>query len=241
MGCGCPDGDPACSRAPKGLGRQIRCGARLFRRYLDELDARNRTISGWGKGIPKKSLEGTTIIPSNLSTAALYTYTPWVLIGQGKLAVLECFEKVFSSRLEKPPQSPVDRRPCSDESDCGFEGAKCVIEDITTGPRGMCTLECDSVCPDLSQPFTAQTVCSDRGQTDADGNPLGLCVSRCDDTLFPKRAVHLALTVSIAFDLRSQTEHSKHVLESTRQQNLSRHNSPFAFSSKTDRGLAKPR
>ena len=91
MGCGCPDGDPACSRAPKGLGRQIRCGARLFRGYLDELDARNRTISGWGKGIPKKSLEGTTVIPSNLSTAALYTYTPWVLIGQGEIGCTGMF------------------------------------------------------------------------------------------------------------------------------------------------------
>ena len=53
----------------------------------------------------------------------------------------------------------------------------------------------------------------------------------------PKRAVPLALTVSIAFDLRSQTEHSKHVLESASQQNHSRHKAPFASSSKAGRGL----
>ena len=76
-GCGCPDGSP-CDPNLAGFGRQINCAAVLMRGYLDDLDAKNATITGWGVGVGRNTFDPCWVVPQNRATAALYTYTPWV-------------------------------------------------------------------------------------------------------------------------------------------------------------------
>jgi hypothetical protein len=76
-GCGCPDGQ-ACDPRFANFGLQVRCAARKLRGYLDDLDARGATISGWAVGHAKRTLDPCVVVPATRATAALYTYTPWV-------------------------------------------------------------------------------------------------------------------------------------------------------------------
>ena len=79
MGCGCPDGQ-RCDLGYLGLKNQLRCAASKFRELYD-LSA---TGEGWWlRGVGKESLDGYWIVPKNHATAALYAYTPWVLVGSG--------------------------------------------------------------------------------------------------------------------------------------------------------------
>lgn len=76
-GCACPDSG-GCSTTWSGFGNQIECSAAKFRGYLDDLEEGGTTISGWKKGVSKKTSDGCWVKPANNATAALYTYTPWV-------------------------------------------------------------------------------------------------------------------------------------------------------------------
>ncbi|MBI3963711.1 MAG: hypothetical protein HY341_01810 [Candidatus Kerfeldbacteria bacterium] len=78
-GYGCPDGT-GCAETYRGFFQQINWAARAIQgeKYLGGIRERGTTISGWGPGITKQSLDGLTITPENAATAALYTYTPWV-------------------------------------------------------------------------------------------------------------------------------------------------------------------
>lgn len=76
-GCHCPDGD-SCDSADAGFARQIRCSAKDLRGYLDTLDTKKVTISGWKVGVEKSTSDPCQVTPKNRITAALYTYTPWV-------------------------------------------------------------------------------------------------------------------------------------------------------------------
>ena len=76
-GCACPDSG-GCSTTWSGFGNQIECSAMKFRGYLDDLEAGGTTISGWKKGVAKKTSDNCWVTPANNATAALYTYTPWV-------------------------------------------------------------------------------------------------------------------------------------------------------------------
>lgn len=76
MGCGCPDGS-ACNPSYRGFGKQIQCMASSLRAYLGDMDTSNSSISGWGVGVDKLTLDGYTVRPSNAATAALYSYAPW--------------------------------------------------------------------------------------------------------------------------------------------------------------------
>jgi hypothetical protein len=178
MGCGCPDGDPQCSRAYLGLNNQINCAARLFRKYLDNLETNAQTISGWGLNLPKMSADSIQVTPANFSTAALYTYTPWVLPGTGGNWLFWNVMRRFSRKLL------ADKRNhrwigglCETESDCGYPGAICAPTDALA-TVGICTMECDGVCPDSQQAFTDATFCA---KADVMGLPelKGVCVSRC--------------------------------------------------------------
>ena len=79
MGCGCPDGQ-RCDSSLLGLKNQLRCAARKFRELYD-LSASGE--GWWLRGVGKESLDGYWIVPKNNATAALYAYTPWVLVGSG--------------------------------------------------------------------------------------------------------------------------------------------------------------
>lgn len=76
-GCGCPDSG-GCNQSYAGFGNQIECSAAKFRGYLSDLESGGTTVSGWKKGVAKKTLDNCTVKPANNATAALYTYTPWV-------------------------------------------------------------------------------------------------------------------------------------------------------------------
>lgn len=76
----------------KGFANQVSAAAGAFRRYIDLINERGFSISGWGPGLTKSLTcldsdfdngrelcipgEKINIIPANTATSALYTYTP---------------------------------------------------------------------------------------------------------------------------------------------------------------------
>ncbi len=71
----CSKDDPLIQKF-KGFGNQVYYAAKRIRSsYLSDLAARGFTVSGVGPGIEAK-IDGTSVIPENHATAALYTYTP---------------------------------------------------------------------------------------------------------------------------------------------------------------------
>ncbi len=68
---------------------------------------------------------------------------------------------------------------CQSGMDCPFTDGMCLTDGF---PNGMCTEECDMLCPDQTDPGDTETFC-------IDGRPWGfdrgLCASRCDMTQFP--------------------------------------------------------
>lgn len=79
LGCGCPDGG-GCAAQYKGLAKQLSCGARTMRKWFDASVAQT---GQWRKGKARQTLDPRTVTPANHATAALYAYTPWVLVGSG--------------------------------------------------------------------------------------------------------------------------------------------------------------
>lgn len=78
LGYGVCDG---CSKPSKyqGFAKQLdAAGNKIRNSYLVDLEDHNTTISGWGVGISKTTLDGVAITPQNYATAVLYTYTPWL-------------------------------------------------------------------------------------------------------------------------------------------------------------------
>ncbi|MDZ4221783.1 MAG: hypothetical protein U1C18_02815, partial [Patescibacteria group bacterium] len=45
--------------------------------YLRDLTSLGRTLTGWGPGRAKTTLDNVEVIPANNATAVLYTYNPW--------------------------------------------------------------------------------------------------------------------------------------------------------------------
>lgn len=71
----CSKSDPRIAKF-KGFGNQVYYAAKRIREsYLYDLDRRGYTETGLGPGI-EKIIDGSTVIPVNNATAALYTYTP---------------------------------------------------------------------------------------------------------------------------------------------------------------------
>ena len=184
MGCGCPDGDSTCRLAPKGIFPQINCAARLFRDYFIQMETRGRTLTGWGPGISKATSDGDRIIPENKATAALYTYTPWILRGSGGNWLFWNVTKRFSTRLLR---NEINHHwiggACWGDDDCPFDQGVCSISLSNDGSsQGFCTRPCDSVCPDSRQPHTQITTCvaaSEMGFTET--TEEGFCTSRCSN------------------------------------------------------------
>lgn len=75
-GFACPSS--GCDPRYAGFAVQVRRAAEQTRAYLDDLADRNYTISGWGVGITKVTVDGIAVTPTNRATAALYTYNPLV-------------------------------------------------------------------------------------------------------------------------------------------------------------------
>jgi hypothetical protein len=79
LGCGCPDG-AACAAKYAGLDKQLACAAHTLRKLYD---ASADGSGQWRAGHATRTLDPRTITPANDATAALYAYTPWVLVGSG--------------------------------------------------------------------------------------------------------------------------------------------------------------
>jgi hypothetical protein len=86
MGCGCPDGD-GCASSYRGFNRQVDCMAQLLREFVTQLEGDGTTISGWAVGRSKSTLDGYSVRPANTATAALYTYTPWVVSNRDHYSI----------------------------------------------------------------------------------------------------------------------------------------------------------
>lgn len=75
--------------------------------------------------------------------------------------------------------------PCTTDTECDYDGGIC-LTDAEGFPAGMCSLECDRLCPDAAA--AAVTFCAEVADlpTDAWGSvDDGACLSRCDFGLFP--------------------------------------------------------
>ncbi|MBT9555062.1 MAG: hypothetical protein IV100_03485 [Myxococcales bacterium] len=181
MGCGCLDGDPSCAAGQLGLVPQIECAGRVFRSYLDDLTNRGQTVSGWKVGSPKKTSENLSIRPANKATAALYTYTPWVLEGKGgNWLFWNVFQRFSNTLLQQNPNHRWIGGSCSEDSGCAVLDGTCLAG---AGATAFCTQACDRYCPDSSAPFSSATFCADLG-TSLSGIPGGFCMPRCDVKLF---------------------------------------------------------
>ena len=166
MGCGCHDNRP-CLESYRGLGRQLDCSAARFRSYLVDIDQRGRSVAGWGVGMAKRTLDPQRVTPKNRATAALYTYTPWVLPGRGGNWLFWNVYRTYARHfLATRPNHRWIGADCVDEGDCGAPDALC--------ENRRCTVSCERLCPDSRAPQTSATFCVE-----------GVCVPRCDVSLFP--------------------------------------------------------
>ncbi|MBN1944915.1 MAG: SUMF1/EgtB/PvdO family nonheme iron enzyme [Bradymonadales bacterium] len=67
---------------------------------------------------------------------------------------------------------------CTSEESCDYTSSICLTDGY---PNGMCSLWCTQLCPDSTDPEDAVTFCIQ----DPDTSGQGICVSRCDWSLFP--------------------------------------------------------
>lgn len=111
----CSKTDPSVAQY-RGFATQVNAAANHLRNsYLADLAARNSTISGWGVGRTKTTLDGIAVTPGNQATAVLYTYTPWVGYHGGDSSVggnslfFDIIERFFPNRtsliLDYPNQT----------------------------------------------------------------------------------------------------------------------------------------
>jgi Dickkopf N-terminal cysteine-rich region len=84
FGCRCPDNGP-CDPAYASFSKQLDCAGERFSTYYKSLQNGGSTVSGWQVGKPHKTSDSPpyTVVPANAATAAMYTYTPWVLPDAG--------------------------------------------------------------------------------------------------------------------------------------------------------------
>jgi len=64
--------------SPSTIRDQIRDAAAQFRRDFDRLSNGNPTAGGWQVGVPKQSLDPSTVTPASKAVAILFSFTPWV-------------------------------------------------------------------------------------------------------------------------------------------------------------------
>ncbi len=165
MGCGCPD-NRDCSEQWRGLDKQIDCAAERFRSYLTGLDERGETIAEWKVGRAKRTLDPIRVTPRNRATAALYTYTPWVLQGRGgNWLFWNIYNKYSRHFLTSRPNHRWIGGACASAEDCSDPDAFC--------SAGRCSVACEKYCPDSRASNVSTSLCVQ-----------GECVPRCDTDLY---------------------------------------------------------
>ena len=181
MGCACPDGG-GCSSLQAGFSEQIDCAAGLFRKFLDEISETGTTWTGWGPDRLKYTSDSVDVVPQNAATAALYTYTPWVLRGSGGNWLFWNVYKRYSRHLMATnPNHHWIGGGCASDTTCSFPEGICLLPEDT----GVCSRNCMGYCPDTIAPYSSVTFCVDLG-TAMEGIPAGWCLARCDNDLFPE-------------------------------------------------------
>ena len=186
LGCGCFDGQE-CRSAYLGIDKQINCAAETMRkRYNGSVD---RTWA-WQKGVSKRALDGIRVTPESHATAAMYAYTPWVLVNRGgNWLVWNITKKFLGHTPEAGTVGPVTPaapqsvewvgKPCATDSECGFShnGSPAFCYDFldleTNTTKGFCTLVCEGFCPDKNG--AATTFCME-----ADTGGVGICASKSE-------------------------------------------------------------
>jgi len=180
MGCACPDGG-GCSALQAGFSEQIDCAGGLFRKYLDEIAGTGKTWTGWGPDRLKYTSDDVDVVPKNAATAALYTYTPWVLRGTGGNWLFWNVYKRYSRHLlATNPNHHWIGGACAADPVCSFDEGVCLMPPEV----GVCSRPCQGYCPDTIAPYASVTFCVDLG-TPMSGIPGGWCVARCDNDLYP--------------------------------------------------------
>ena len=174
-GCACPDGE-ACDPSVAEFGLQVRCAAELARSYLADLDRYNETISGWGVGYGKYTLEGCWVEPQTRATAALYTYTPWVGAyatcgtdqwgGSSLVAVLT---REFAAAL---PPAETASCPYGDGDYCGGNGIEGNVDTLYACSGGALTVKTQCAAGCYPKAVGENDECVDRTQTCTAGNGL---------------------------------------------------------------------
>jgi hypothetical protein len=79
LGCACPDGSTTCGSA--GLVAQLDCAGQVLSQHF--ADSQNGVRGEWRVGVTMTSSDHYQVTPTDNATAALYAYTPWVLVGSG--------------------------------------------------------------------------------------------------------------------------------------------------------------
>jgi hypothetical protein len=175
FGCGCPDGGP-CMAAFRGLDKQLECAGERMAEYMADLLDGEPTIAGFFPGESKRVLDGSNVVSANRSTAILYTYTPWILVGRGGNWLFWNVWRRYSVHLSydrglNPPfNEGYIGGLCTTSADCFYDGGVC--------SGGECTQSCTSSCPDRIGPGFATTFCVTDPVTSA-----GRCVAQCDSLL----------------------------------------------------------
>lgn len=168
-GCACPDGQ-ACDPSVAEFGLQVRCAAELARSYFEDIDAFNWTISGWGVGVGKSTLDPCWVVPENRATAALYTYTPWVgayargcgTSQWGGSSLVAVLVKEFQAAL---PTGPIDDGG-EDGEDCAFgDGFYCGGNGVAGDPSTL--YQCQGGAPTAVETCAAGCYKAPPGENDA--------------------------------------------------------------------------
>ena len=100
LGFGRCDSCSEAQAAPyRGIAKQLHSAAEKFTNgYLHDLNTKGTTISGWGVGITKTTIDGINVTPQNKATATLYTYNPCVGAyggGYKKFGCNSAFQKLW--------------------------------------------------------------------------------------------------------------------------------------------------
>jgi hypothetical protein len=174
FGCGCAaTGD--CDLAYEGFDVQVNCLGAALRDDLNALAAHGKTDGGWGAGIQQTTLDGVQVTPKDVSTAALYQYTPLVALMQpGGNWVFWNIWQMYANALsyKGPPGGGLSwiGDACAQNATCQFNGTAGTC--ATQFPGGLCTLSCTGSCP--SETGKAGTFCADFGSQG------GFCLAVCN-------------------------------------------------------------
>jgi hypothetical protein len=176
FGCGC-SGPGDCDPTYQGFDVQVACLASALRDDLDQVAANGTTAGGWGPNATSTTIDGVAVTPDDDSTAALYQYTPFVLVGQpGGNWLFWNLWNVFASSLGYAsgdggtPAASWIGDSCQGSGTCSYEGTAGTC--ATEFPGGLCTLSCQGSCPSASS--EPQTFCADFG---SEG---GFCLAVCN-------------------------------------------------------------